>query len=124
MDGFEKYNSIKSSSPLLNSRLFKEGGYVVFRKPSNNCREEILMMDCGELGYPLMAPHGHADLLSITLSADGIDLLIDPGTYLYHTGNKWRDYFRGTSSHNTITINNENQCEMKGPYRQNFDYKF
>jgi len=116
IDGFEKYASINSVDPKLNSRLFKEGGYVVFRKPSNNCKEEILMMDCGELGYPLMAPHGHADLLSITLSVDGIDLLIDPGTYLYHTGNGWRDYFRGTSAHNTITINNKNQSEIKGPF--------
>ncbi len=74
------------------------------------------MMDCGELGYPLMASHGHADLLSITLSVDGIDFLIDPGTYLYHTGNEWRNYFRSTSAHNTITINNENQSEIKGPF--------
>jgi|GEM_PF-202934 len=116
MEGFKKYNSIKSVKVLLNSRLFKEGGYAVFRRPSNNCAEEILVMDCGELGYPLMAPHGHSDLLSVTLSADGADLLIDPGTYLYHTGSVWRDYFRGTSAHNTITINNENQSEMKGPF--------
>lgn len=116
MDGFEKYNSIKSVNPGLSSRLFKEGGYCILRSFSNNCKEEILMMDCGELGYPFMAPHGHADLLSITLSADGIDLLIDPGTYLYHTGAAWRDYFRSTRAHNTITINDRNQSELKGPF--------
>ncbi len=116
IDGFEKYNSIKSVNPGLSSRLFKEGGYCILRNPSNDCKEEIFMMDCGELGYPFMAPHGHADLLSITLSVDGVDLLIDPGTYLYHTAGAWRDYFRSTRAHNTITINDRNQSEIKGPF--------
>ena len=116
MEGLKKYSFIKSVNPGLSSRLFKEGGYCILRNSSDNCKEEILTMDCGELGYPFMAPHGHADLLSITFSADGIDLLIDPGTYLYHTGDAWRDYFRSTKAHNTITINDRNQSEIKGPF--------
>ncbi|MBU1853066.1 MAG: heparinase II/III family protein [Candidatus Omnitrophica bacterium] len=114
--GFRRYKRINSVKPFLHSRLFKKGGYAVFRGSSDNGKASILTMDCGELGYTSIAAHGHADLLSITLSLDGVEFLIDPGTYLYHTGSAWRDYFRGTSSHNTITVNNKNQSEIKGPF--------
>lgn len=116
MAGFEIYDSIKDIRPRLDSRLFREGGYAVFRNPPSNGNDKTLMMDCGRLGYLSIAAHGHADLMSVTLSANGLKLLIDPGTYLYNSGNAWRQYFRGTSAHNTITVNNENQSVMTGPF--------
>lgn len=114
IDGLKRYRQIKKVKTLLGSRLFDKGGYAVFRNPSPN--GNVLIMDCGELGYGAIAAHGHADLFSITLSSNGTPLLIDPGTYLYHSGNSWRDYFRGTSAHNTIAINDKNQSEITGPF--------
>jgi len=116
MDGFKKYRALKAWDAGLGSRLFAKGGYAVLRNHSENGNEKVLLMDCGELGYLSTAAHGHADLMSVTLSSYGVELLIDPGTYLYHRGRAWRDYFRGTSAHNTIVINNENQAEIKGPF--------
>ena len=48
------------------------------------------MADAGPLGYRSIAAHGHADALSFTLSVGGREFLIDPGTYAYHTQERWR----------------------------------
>ena len=38
--------------------------------------------------------------------------MVDPGTYLYHSGGKWRKYFRSTAAHNTIEIDGLDQAEQ------------
>ncbi|MBM7615470.1 heparinase II/III family protein [Alkaliphilus hydrothermalis] len=48
--------------------------------------------------------HKHGDDLSFILSALGKDIFIDPGKYNYDKYNKYRQYFRSTCSHNTITV--------------------
>jgi len=72
--------------------------------------------DAGPLGYLSIAAHGHADALALTLSAGGHEILIDPGTYAYHTQKKWRDYFRGTSAHNTVRVDGVDQSVIGGNF--------
>jgi uncharacterized heparinase superfamily protein len=62
-----------------------------------------------------MAPlynHGHADALSVLLSIDDKDFLVDPGTYQYNGDQQLRRYFKGTRSHNTVTIDEFDQAEQ------------
>jgi hypothetical protein len=54
--------------------------------------------------------------LSFTLSAGGLPILIDPGTFAYHTERRWRDYFRGTSAHNTLRVDGEDQSIAAGNF--------
>src|SRR5690606_4806822 len=63
-----------------------------------------------------IAAHGHADALSFTLSVDGRELFVDPGTYAYHTQARWRAYFRGTAAHNTVRVDGEDQSEPGGNF--------
>jgi hypothetical protein len=74
------------------------------------------MLDCGPLGYLGIAAHGHADALAITLSVAGEECLVDPGTYSYWQDRKWRDYFRGTSAHNTVRIDGLDQSVSGGRF--------
>ena len=76
---------------------FAEGGYYILGCDFESPREIRLVADAGPLGYQAIAAHGHADALSFTLSAGGRELLVDPGTYAYHTQQRWREYFRGTA---------------------------
>ena len=87
------------------------GGYAVLGKP--DCH---LVFDCGDLGYPDIAAHGHADMLSVCLAVDGAWWLVDPGTYSYHSEQKWRNYFRGSRGHNVLSINQRDQSEIGGPF--------
>lgn len=57
--------------------------------------------------YQLHQPSGHfhQDMLSCTLSIDGIPILIDPGTYVYTAQPTLRNQFRSIHSHNTLFAN-------------------
>lgn len=98
------------------SRAFEQGGYYVMRSGSTPQEEVVAVFDCGPLGYGSLAAHGHADALSLTLTVAGREILIDPGTYVYHSQPKWRNYFRGTSAHNTIRIDGQDQSIIAGNF--------
>ncbi|GGX82329.1 heparinase [Massilia dura] len=95
---------------------FPEGGYYLLGKNFGNPGEVRIVVDCAPLGYLSIAAHGHADALSFTLSAGGEELLIDPGTYAYHTQKAWRDYFRSTAAHNTVQVDGQDQSEIGGNF--------
>lgn len=97
-------------------RHFPEGGYYILGKDFETQKEIKGLVDSGPLGYLSIAAHGHADALSFVLSIGGEEFLIDPGTYAYHTKERWRDYFRGTSAHNTVRIDGLNQSVIGGNF--------
>jgi hypothetical protein len=107
-------NSGLPSQPLR--RAFPEGGYYVLGQDFGLPSEQKIVADAGPLGYLSIAAHGHADALMFTLSVAGKGLLIDPGTYAYHTQKKWRAYFRGTSAHNTVRVDHLDQSETGGNF--------
>jgi hypothetical protein len=90
---------------------FPSGGYYIVR-----ANRSTLIMDCGPLGLLSLAAHGHADALSILLSYKNRWILVDPGTYAYHTHREWRDYFRGTAAHNTVRIDGLDQSVIGGNF--------
>src|SRR5262249_23148180 len=53
--------------------------------------------------------HTHADYLSIELASGGRARMIDSGTYRYNRSLELRNYFRGTSAHNTLRIDGIDQ---------------
>jgi hypothetical protein len=95
---------------------FSESGYYLMGTRFGAADEIRALVDCGPLGYLSIAAHGHADALSFVLSAGGRELLIDPGTYAYHTQKKWRNYFRGTFAHNTLRVDGVDQSVIGGNF--------
>jgi hypothetical protein len=95
---------------------FPDGGYLLFGSHFGEPDEIKGMVDCGSLGYLGIAAHGHADALALTLSIGGEECLVDPGTYSYWQEHKWRDYFRGTSAHNTVRIDGLDQSVSGGRF--------
>lgn len=92
-------------------RVYKDGGYAVLGDETIH-----VVFDAGDLGYLSIAGHGHADALSVCVAIDGVWWLVDPGTFSYHGDAKWRNYFRGTSAHNTVMIDGKNQSVIGGPF--------
>jgi hypothetical protein len=95
---------------------FAQGGYYILGGDFETPDEVRIVADAGPLGYLSIAAHGHADALAFSLSAAGLPILVDPGTFAYHTERKWRDYFRGTSAHNTIRVDREDQSIAAGNF--------
>lgn len=100
--GVASYNALNASVPKLESTNFTDGGYSLMRDGWDET-DNYMMIDCGELGS-LSAGHGHADTLSIVAAAHGRQLLVDSGTYTYHQSPEMRDYFRSTTAHNTLVV--------------------
>ena len=97
-------------------QAFPEGGYYILGCNFEGENEIRLIVDAGPLGYQTIAAHGHADALAFTLSVGGLEFLIDPGTFAYHTEAPWRRYFRGTAAHNTLCVDGQDQSQSGGTF--------
>ncbi len=114
--GLEAWDALPAAPPAgPASTVFREGGYVVLRDGWHDGSHRMIL-DVGPLGCPVSGAHGHADLLSVVCSASGEDYLVDPGTFCYTASPEWRDHFRGTAAHNTLTIDGEDQARPAGPF--------
>lgn len=88
---------------------FPESGYTVIRTASGG----LVTFDHGPLGMAPLYNHGHADALSVTFSLCGNPFLVDPGTYRYNNDPQARVWFKGTRSHNTVTVDGLDQAIQK-----------
>lgn len=110
------YKSVSFVPEFNHSRYLAGGGYAVVGSDFGLPSEVKLVLDSGPLGYLGIAAHGHADALSVLLSVAGQPVLVDAGTYSYHADGGWRDYFRGTFAHNTMSINGLDQSVSGGKF--------
>src|SRR5271169_25867 len=94
----------------LKSRVFQNSGIVVMRRGKVRA-----LFDAGPFG-PGSGGHSHSDTLSLVVSAGEHKVLIDPGTFSYMDP-EWRQLFRGSSAHNTIRIDSQDQGIADGPFR-------
>lgn len=116
LEGYNQFNCLKEYTPKYSSFGLKESGQYIMR--SGWDKDALYMyFDCGPQGMG-QAGHGHADALSFELFTYGKPLIIDSGTYTYNGPKEWRNYFRGTSAHNTVLIDKVDQSEHLKPYDQ------
>lgn len=81
---------------------FKVGGYYLFRDEVS-----LTFIRCGNHKD---RPH-QADNLHVDIWVNGENILVDGGSYKYNSTNDDNNYFFGTSSHNTLMLNNSNQMQ-------------
>jgi glycosyltransferase involved in cell wall biosynthesis len=110
--GIQEFERIPTRPVPDSSAALRAGGLYVM---SGDDRSWQVVIDAGPQGAHT-AGHGHADALSLTLTASGRELLADSGTLEYVGASPERDRFRGTSSHNTLTVAGEDQALPRGPF--------
>lgn len=116
-DAAARFEAVDGSQALLPvRRSFPRAGYYILGDELETAGEVRIVADAGALGYLSIAAHGHADALAFTLSVGGRPFLVDSGTFAYHTERAWRRYFRGTSAHNTVRLDGEDQSLFAGPF--------
>ncbi|MEZ0340658.1 alginate lyase family protein [Mycobacterium sp. pV006] len=93
------------------SHYATDGGLVVIRDGGRR-----LTMDVGPLGHLSTAAHGHADALAVTLSNDGRDLIVDPGTASFYGNPAVRSAYRGTRVHATVCVDDVDQSVPGGAF--------
>ena len=115
-DGIAAFDALRPAPPrTVRSRVFPTGGYAVMGTGWERDAHQMLV-DVGPIGCAVSSGHGHADLLSVQCSVFGAPAIVDPGTHCYSGDSKWRDHFRSTVAHNTVTIDGESQAEASGPF--------
>lgn len=58
----------------------------------------------------------HADQLHLDLWWRGLNLALDPGTYLYNAPPPWENALRVTQVHNTVTVDDQDQMTPAGRF--------
>ena len=128
-EGRRKFEALPTAPAVRDkNKFFAESGHFIFRKVETTTttgnaqgstgtaiHETYMHFDAAPLGYLSIAAHGHADALSFILHVDGNPVIVDPGTFTYHTHRKLRNYFVSTLAHNTVCVNGKNQAEQAGP---------
>jgi hypothetical protein len=111
----QKTSSIpRPITPPVGVKTWNVGGYSVWReRPSSPV---VLVFDHGPLGYLSIAAHGHADALSVWLSVGDTPVVVDAGTYVYNSAPLWRERFRSSMIHNTLSISRVSSSSTSGPF--------
>ena len=115
-DAFKRFEDLITPNLEIPLQNFPQGGYYVLGKHFGEPDEIRMVVNCSSLGYLSIAAHGHADALAIYLSVAGEEILIDSGTYAYHTHKEWRNYFRSTRAHNTVCVDGLDQSMIGGNF--------
>jgi hypothetical protein len=102
--------------PTTKPRQFPAAGITILTTDPTAGPEIWCRCDGGPLGFLSIAAHGHADALSVEVRHDGVEILVDPGTYCYHGEPAWRSYFRSTRAHNTLELDGVSQAVEGGPF--------
>lgn len=99
------------ASPSAVSRLFPYAGIAVVRNA-----EAYLLVTNGRVGTNGFGNHKHNDLLSFEYHAQGVPLVVDPGSYVYTSAPEARNLFRATAYHNTLRVDGIEQNELRLDY--------
>lgn len=102
--------------PARRPSHFADAGLTLLRSPAGSREEIWCRCDGGPHGFLSIAAHAHADALSVEVRVDGVELLVDPGTYCYQGDPEWRRYFRSTRAHNTLELDHRDQSVAGGPF--------
>lgn len=107
----------EGSPPRGTFRLFQDGGFAFMRSDWGTTPTEYRNSKFLALTYGSNAPwHAHYDILGIEIYAYGRTLVKDPGRYTYSNDQGWRDHFKDTSAHNTVTVDGRNQRDQARGY--------
>ncbi len=106
--GYDTWSRLAGRSvETIESRSFPQAGWHVLRQGRDYC-----LVSCGPNGANGKGGHAHNDRLSIELTLNGHDVVVDPGTFTYTSWPDCRNRFRSTGYHNTVKIDG---CEQNGP---------
>lgn len=85
--------------------LYPDSGIAVYRRD-----DLYLVVSCGKNGgNSNLGGHAHNDNMSFELAVHGVDIVVDPGTYVYTSSPEERNKFRSTWMHNTVAFDEMEQ---------------
>jgi len=108
--GAADFDALPEEKPQADSKALRASG--IYTMVGDGLR---MVIDAGPFGAGNCG-HAHSDALSITLATDGREWLTDSGTFTYTGSVQWREFFRGTSGHNTLRVDGIDQADPFSPF--------
>jgi len=107
--GFTQENAAESvpfdGRPVeLKSAAYPDVGFYVMRGPGFHS-----LITCGPIGTGGKGGHCHNDKLSLTLCVENLEIIVDPGVYVYTASKEYRALYRSVFSHNTVVVDGREQ---------------
>jgi hypothetical protein len=93
---------------LASLSQFPNAGLTVIRH-----RDDYLLITNGVVGTAGFGNHKHNDLLGFEYHVAGAPVIVDPGSYVYTSDPDARNLFRSTRSHNTLSVDGQEQNDFK-----------
>lgn len=100
------------ASPVRGVRHFRNAAVVVVAGDGG----DHLRIDLGAPAPAHQPAHAHAGALALEVDVAGVPCVVDSGCSGYD-GDPWRPYLRGTSAHNTVVLDGQDQSEMWATFR-------
>jgi hypothetical protein len=100
--------SFEGNELPTHATLFPEAGIAVSRQ-----EDQFLLVSNGRVGTRGFGNHKHNDQLGFELHLNGNPLIVDAGSYVYTSDPGARNLFRSTRYHNTLSIDDEEQNELR-----------
>jgi hypothetical protein len=91
-------------APTTRSRPFPNGGFYTMGTATWHAS-----ITCGPVGTRGLGSHGHNDVMSLCLWADGVEWITDPGTGSYTGDPDLRNRLRRTAAHATLQLGDREQ---------------
>jgi uncharacterized heparinase superfamily protein len=76
----------------------------------------FVICDAGPIGPDYIPGHAHGDIFSFELSCRNHRIIVDSGVFDY-VASEMRRYCRSTPAHNTVTLEDQDQCEFWQAFR-------
>ena len=108
----ERYTQLFEETPTPREIIvFSDAGYYGMRND-----RFYLLCDAGRVGPDGLPAHAHGDILAFELTVGGRRIVVDAGVYEYNSGAR-RSRSRSTVAHNTLTLDDQDQCEFWSAFR-------
>jgi len=113
-EGRKAFEGLAGPERKAVSQGFCESGFYILRS-----RRVYCFVSCRRPDRTDRGAHVHNDHLSFEACVDGVDFIVDPGTYVYTADIDARNMFRGTEAHSTIMVDGSeiNRFDWDDPFR-------
>lgn len=99
-----KTKGFKREKSERTAKAFDNAGYYIIKDD-----KDYLFINCSPIGTNGKGGHSHNDKLSLFLAFDNKEIFVDPGIYVYTAGRYFRNTYRSTLRHNTLSLDGKEQ---------------
>ena len=98
---FSDYGDMPLADRKYTSCGYPVSGFYTARDSKNDWYSFI---NCAPIGTAGLGSHAHNDRLEVLLTVRNNDIIIDPGVYAYTASRYWRNIYRDSYVHSSVTL--------------------